>query len=617
VLFYRTMLSRCLPGVFLLALLLIPGPGECLAEDGILQLTRADFLLSDASSPPPDDAPWRPQTLPDNWNLSRYGAGGNSWYRLRFDLPHLPSQTQAVYIPRLSMNGAVYVNGQLVGSGGGFEEPVARNWNRPQFFLVPPNLLRPGENTVHLRLYVFPHTQGGVSVLQLGPEQALRPIYESRFFQRVILAQTLSLLIASIGVFMLVLYLRRREESMYGYFGLACLVWAVNTTNLYVQNIPVSTFHWEVLGNGSVQVYTVFLGFFVLRYARRSWGSFEWILWGVLIGAPVSLWMGGTDRFFMVSSFWHTLTLALMGGVWWTLFSFARRHHRGDAALLAFVGVVDLFLGVHDWMVHTNRLSYEHLHLMQFGAPLLFFVIGWMLIDRFVGTLREVERLNRELEERVTVKHAELERSFSRLQGMEREQAALEERQRIMREIHDGMGSQLTASVILLEEGKLTPMEVTAVLRECMDELRLVVDSLEPNENDLLTVLGGLRYRLEGRLKKCGISLDWQVSDLPPVKMLTPQTVLHILRILQEIFTNILKHARADTIRVETGVADPPTHAFIRISDNGNGIRSERASRGLSNMRHRAQTIGGALDISSASTGTSVTLRVPLSPPEL
>src|SRR3990172_3784211 len=94
----RTMLSRCLPGVFLLALLLIPGPGECLAEDGILRLMRADFLLSDASSPPPDDAPWRPQTLPDNWNLSRYGAGGNSWYRLRFDLSHLPSQTQAVYI---------------------------------------------------------------------------------------------------------------------------------------------------------------------------------------------------------------------------------------------------------------------------------------------------------------------------------------------------------------------------------------------------------------------------------------------------------------------------------------------------------------------------------------
>ena len=105
------------------------------------------------------------------------------------------------------------------------------------------------------------------------------------------------------------------------------------------------------------------------------------------------------------------------------------------------------------------------------------------------------------------------------------------------------------------------------MLRECLDDLRLMVDSLTPVEQYLLAVLGNLRYRLEGRLKYQGIRLDWRVTELPPLASLTPQTVLHILRILQEAFTNILKHAQADTILVETGATEK--HIFIRVSDNG------------------------------------------------
>ena len=101
------------------------------------------------------------------------------------------------------------------------------------------------------------------------------------------------------------------------------------------------------------------------------------------------------------------------------------------------------------------------------------------------------------------------------------------------------------------------------------------------------------------------------MKDLPKLACLTPQNVLHVLRILQEAFTNILKHARANTVKVETGVAGMPGKVYVSVSDNGIGLSNEHPGHGLANMRRRAQAIGGTLDIASAATGTMITLSLP------
>jgi signal transduction histidine kinase len=163
----------------------------------------------------------------------------------------------------------------------------------------------------------------------------------------------------------------------------------------------------------------------------------------------------------------------------------------------------------------------------------------------------------------------------------------------------------------LVEQTDAPKVEIAAELREALDTLRLTIDSLEPTDNDLLTLLGNVRYRLEGRLKRQGIALDWRVHDLPPLDSLTPQNVLHILRILQEAFTNVLKHARARRIGVETGIVGQ--EVFIRISDDGCGFAGGRQGRGLANMKMRAQALGGRLDIQPSSAGTTLILHLPVS----
>lgn len=231
---------------------------------------------------------------------------------------------------------------------------------------------------------------------------------------------------------------------------------------------------------------------------------------------------------------------------------------------------------------------------------------------RISRALAESQRLNALLEERVREKQGELERQFEALQRLTREAAVAEERRRLMADMHDGVGASLISTLSLVECGEASSQQVATALRECIDDLRLAIDSLEPADGELAPVLGGLRYRLEPRLKAQGITLDWQVQELPVLASLTPQNVLHVLRILQEAFTNVIKHARATRLRVGTKVGGG--RVTIEVGDDGCGFDSVQpaAGHGLANMRNRAKAIGGELQIEPGACGTTLSLSLPI-----
>jgi signal transduction histidine kinase len=79
--------------------------------------------------------------------------------------------------------------------------------------------------------------------------------------------------------------------------------------------------------------------------------------------------------------------------------------------------------------------------------------MGWALLARLVDSHVETLVLNRELEDRVEEKHRELERNYARLAALERDRAVAEERARLMRDVHDGVGGQLVSTLALVEAG--------------------------------------------------------------------------------------------------------------------------------------------------------------------
>jgi signal transduction histidine kinase len=247
-------------------------------------------------------------------------------------------------------------------------------------------------------------------------------------------------------------------------------------------------------------------------------------------------------------------------------------------------------------------------------------------LRRYVGAVSASERAGELLEMRLSTRERELNESHARLRAVEQAQMLLQERQRLMREMHDGLGSALMSSLIAVERGQMKPQDIAQVLRECVDDLKLTIDSLEPVGDDLLVLLATLRYRLEPRLEAAGIELRWDIEPVPTLEWLDPQSALQILRMLQEILTNTLKHANARSISVATKTlpargdasadgASEGEEILIIVADDGRGFDCASAAtkgRGLKNLRRRAAAIEGSVDIESAGSGTTVRIRLPV-----
>ncbi|HMA12182.1 MAG TPA: ATP-binding protein [Steroidobacteraceae bacterium] len=214
-----------------------------------------------------------------------------------------------------------------------------------------------------------------------------------------------------------------------------------------------------------------------------------------------------------------------------------------------------------------------------------------------------------QLSERLAAAH----RQQLRVQQLE---SVLNERRRMMGEMHDGFGSTLLSSLMSLERGHLSVADAAAVLRECVDDLRLMVDAQEPAARDLSTLLGMLRYRLQRRIQAAGVQLNWNMGDLMQRKALEPTQSLELLRILQEAVTNALRHSGARNI--EIAVRQVRSQIEVCVQDDGQGFNAAAVAggRGIGSMQARTGRLGASLTIESEQgAGTVVTVVLP--PPRM
>jgi signal transduction histidine kinase len=176
------------------------------------------------------------------------------------------------------------------------------------------------------------------------------------------------------------------------------------------------------------------------------------------------------------------------------------------------------------------------------------------------------------------------------------EQSRLAEREQLLADMHDGLGSQLATAKLKAESGILSQEQLVSLLRECMADLHLLVDSLRDQGDGLAAALADHRYRTERRLAGIDIKLVWQV-ELDDAPVLPPKTTIQVLRIIQEAINNALKHAHAHKIVIAASYSRE--HGFmIRVEDDGCGIPAEPTPhQGLRNMQRRARDIGATLTV--------------------
>lgn len=585
-------------------------------------LEQARFLLVGAPpsrglpAPPADDAAgWERVTLPDRWRARRPDAGGLAWYRLV--LPRLaPGARPALLLPALNMNAAVYVDGERVGGGGRLREPVAHRFNRPLLVELPPRALAEADRRVDVLLFAYPHHFGALGAVVAGPAQALRPIHQRRMLLQHELPRLASAVALLTALFVGALWVGTRFDALYGIFVATCLLWTVASLNYWLPYPPLPHWSWERLVHACLDGFAIGLALWAHRLLglRRPRLERGLLLLGAGLVAAIALLP--VPRFYPTVHAFHAVALGVAGYAVVVVLRHLGRLRRAEKAGYAVAGVLGLGLAGHDLGIQLGWVPPQGPYLIAYMMPLMLLAFGATLLVRFVGSLRETERMRGDLEARVRAKHAELEANYHRLRTLEQRQLLAGERDRIMREMHDGVGNRLVSALALVEGGRAGREDLAGALRASLDEMRLVIDSLDPEVSGLEELLGQLRGRLEAFARRHGLAFTWRAAaDLPDMPHLGPEEHLHVLRIVQEALTNVVKHAQATRVAVRTGVEDDAV--LVEVCDDGVGLPAEAGEgtgRGIANLRHRAAALGGSIVFARRTAGTCVALRIPRPP---
>ena len=234
-------------------------------------------------------------------------------------------------------------------------------------------------------------------------------------------------------------------------------------------------------------------------------------------------------------------------------------------------------------------------------------VMGWLEINTDVTSRKRAEEAARRLSGRILT-----------LQD--------EERRRIARGLHDSLGQYLAALKMNLDSlsaanGKLTELvsDCSDIVSKCLADMRTISHLLHPPLLDESGLASAVRWYVDEFSRRSGIAVSLDVS---PERMRLPaDSEIALFRAIQEALTNVHRHSGASSVHIRLVLEGKQVHLEIR--DDGKGIPQERLNRfaegtaqtgvGLAGMRERFRELDGVLEISSAGTGTTLMIVVPVS----
>lgn len=541
-----------------------------------------------------------------------------TWYRMR--LPVLPatSKPRYLYIPRWKTDGQIAVYGDRRLLYQSHQNVYWNGWNIPLWIALDGTARATTPGTILLRIERPSTSGGGISSLWVGTAASLDWRYRTRYLLQVQLPYTSSAAFLAVGLFSLFVWLRLRGETIYLLFFSISFASFLRTLHYHVgeTRLPVSDewFSWITI---NAIFWMVLVTHFFLNHLHRRpvrWLNRTVCVVTVGIGLLTLPWLSFILDAYTLAPLAY-IALMLVGTVVGVVgISQCWRTNSRDGLLLSTWGIIGLLLGIYDWLLQNNYVDVENIYLGPYNNIGAFLIFMYIIYHRFLEANNHVRRVNAGLQQRLQEREDELLDSHRRLREIAHIQTLHDERQRLTQDMHDGMGSSLLTALLAVERGHIDSARVADVLKNCIDDLKLTIDSMEPIQSDLLLLLATLRFRLAPRLESAGVKLHWEVVNVPALEWIDPRNALHILRILQEVFTNIVKHAAATEIRVAT-CADSDA-VLVMITDNGRGFSVDegldKGGKGLRNQMRRAASIGAEVTLGSGNAGTCFTLRLPV-----
>lgn len=563
----------------------------------------------------------RTVSLPHRWDLDSPLVGGTAQYA--FALPEIDASARySLLFPRIGNQAKVRVNGEVVATFGTLDEPSEDYAKGPRVVDIPVAVLAQRQPAM-VEISITAQTQrwGGLSRVDFGVSEVIHERFRSSYRWRQTGLFLVAVTSAFAGVFALVLALLLRN-SLYGMAAVATLASALRAADRVWIDPLLGWPSWGAVVNVCYVVLAAASVLFVLRALELRSRLCERLCYGyALLAVPSAI----------VAALWPfpllwTITLAAMNVlivvsfplVLWTTV----RRPTPERMLMCSVFAILIIVGLHDFLgvrllgsfqVPNAGFSIAPYGFMAFSTAMMVVVVG-----RYVSAERALRGASEELRIKLGAQRAEL----GVLQQHATHQAATaavdQERTRILRDMHDGMGARL---VSLLSMVKSTPNDASNIEREiraALTEMKLTVDSLQPVEGDITSVLASLRYRLDPVVSASGKRLTSAIEPLPDMPWLTPASIRHVQAIVLESVTNAIHHAAGVDVSIAAQLSGDDI--CVKIVSNTGGtlmpIDWQTRGQGIASLHRRAEELHGRLDVSPGPPEFQVSLFIPVRLPE-
>ncbi|MEL6540237.1 MAG: ATP-binding protein [Pseudomonadota bacterium] len=571
--------------------------------------------------------PDRDNTLRKDGSRYRSDAPFERTARFAFDLPGRATSPaneagpQAILMISARRNVEVELCGETLQGRPGEWRAERFKYFAPQFFTLQP--LQCADDRVFIDL------DGGQDTVRLrtvfvGPEKDIQSAYRMRRFLAIDLTMVATGVAATASILALAAAALGQSRVLFLSFSAMMAAWSLR--NLYYTG-PLSEWRIE---NSELWFYVTTYGLlvvsavFVNRWTIKSRFVDRWMIAPIAVLFVVAT-LGVANQGFVTIQFvdmagWIVGLIAIslmfglstlgvyrqVGAPWFESFLFLTA---GAGAVLDLVGT--MAPGFTRSLIGGEGLTIPY-------ATTSAIVATWAIVV-FVGrqnaaVQKRLEGSNALLMEKLAEREAALDAVYQEREKEAREATLLRERQRIMQDIHDGFGGRLLALLLQAEDEKLDRTTLRDKLRDGLQDLRLIVDSMDTADGDMGLAFGALRGRLEPDLTAAGIELVWSVDIEETDSVLGSRETLSIYRIIQEAVANTIRHSGAT--RMEIAIAlEGDKRLKVRLSDNGSGrgeTLGEPAGQGLRNMRNRVRDLGGKLVVTNRDPGFKIEFEVSL-----
>jgi len=328
-------------------------------------------------------------------------------YRLQVELGDSAGRT-AIYLPGVFAHARVAINGHVVADR--IREPLPsapRGANRLLLATVPGEFLRPGLN--HIDVDMAGTRKTSLSRVWIGDEDALRSLYERKLLLTVHAPVAAAAIIIALSLCVLLLWARQTGDTLYAFFGIGGLLWALHTVWTVLPDPMLRAPHLSIWWTMGFPFFIAPLVVFCIRLAQWDLPRFERALWIGVVAGPVLLYAAEFAGVLETAQdYWRLLWIGAVAVGVAAVGRYALRQRNVRGMLLLTVGAVALIFGVRDWLMDQDLSDNHPVFLTSFSGLLFFPLVAWILIDGFVATARELRLLNAELERRVAGKSAQL-----------------------------------------------------------------------------------------------------------------------------------------------------------------------------------------------------------------